>query len=777
MDKKSLSEADICTKFITPAVVASGWDLKDQIRQEVYFTAGKIIVNGNVTSRGERKRADYILYYRGNIPIAIIEAKDNNHEVGSGMQQGLSYAETLDIPFVYSSNGDAFIEHDRTGNAEHLESELPLDKFPSPSELWLRYKTAKGISDDVERVITSDYYAGLKKPRYYQEVAINRTVEAISKGQDRILLVMATGTGKTYVASQIIYKLWKSKQKKRILFLADRNILVDQARNNDFKHFGGAMTKIANRKADTSYEIYLALYQAVSGAEEWRNIYKQFTPEFFDLVIVDECHRGSAADDSAWREVLDYFQAATQIGMTATPKEDSHISNIEYFGEPIYTYSLKEGIEDGFLAPYSVVRISIDKDIQGYKPEKGQKDKYGYEIPSKIYDSKDFDKSLVIDERTELVARKVTEYLTKTDRMDKTIVFCVDIEHAERMRRALVNENKDMVMKNPKYVVRITGDDEAGKKELDNFLDPSVKYPVIVTTSKLLNTGVDAQTCKLVVLDSNIESMTEFKQIIGRGTRVREDYKKTHFAIMDFRQVTNLFADPDFDGEPVQSVDYQAGDPIDMTKNAQPPQTPTGQGQVHIPPDSGEPSRKYYVNGVEVKVVGESVQLFDKEGNPLTQTLEEYTKQVAREQFGSLDGFLQKWNDAEFKSVMAKELIEKGIFLNELHMKFGNEYDDFDLVCHVAFEQPLRTRDERAEAVRSSGYFSKYDEKARAVVNALLDKYAEAGIGSIEALAILKVNPFTQFGTPLEIVGLFSGKEGYLQVIRDIEARLYSVIE
>ena len=461
---------------------------------------------------------------------------------------------------------DTFLEHDLTGKSPEVEREFSLEKFPSPQELWNRYKVWKGIYEKVEQVVTEDYYVGTKKPRYYQEIAINRTVEAISKGQQRILLVMATGTGKTYVASQIINKLWKAREKKRILFLADRNILIDQARNNDFKHFKGAMTKITNRTIDTSYEIYLALYQAVTGDEEWRNIYKQFSPEFFDLIIVDECHRGSAAVDSAWREVLEYFKSATQIGMTATPREDKEVSNIDYFVEPIYTYSLKQGIEDGFLSPYRVVRISIDKDVEGYRPEKGKLDAYGNIVPDKIYDIKDFDRELVIDERTKLVARKVTEFLKKTGRFDKSIVFCVDIEHAERMRRALCNDNKDLVTQNPKYVMRITGDEEIGKRELDNFIDHSCKYPVIVTTSKLLNTGVDVQTCKLIVLDSNIQSMTEFKQIIGRGTRIREDYGKFYFTIMDFRQVTNLFADPDFDGEPVQSIDFKGDEVIIVEK-------------------------------------------------------------------------------------------------------------------------------------------------------------------------------------------------------------------
>ncbi|MGD0158663.1 MAG: DEAD/DEAH box helicase family protein [Candidatus Bathyarchaeia archaeon] len=773
MSKKSLTEADICTKFITPSVVGAGWDLRNQIRQEVYFTAGRIIIKGDGIERGERKRADYILYYKGNIPIAIIEAKDNNHSVGAGMQQALEYGKVLDIPFVYSSNGDSFIEHDTTGKAEEIEREIPLDNFPSPEELWRRYKDWKGITEEIEPVLTEEYYTGFKKPRYYQEVAINRTVEAISKGKNRILLVMATGTGKTYVASQVIYKLWKSKKKKRILFLADRNILVDQARNNDFKHFKGAMTKITNRKIDTSYEIYLALYQAVTGVEEWRNIYKQFSREFFDLVIVDECHRGSAAEDSAWREVLEYFESATQIGMTATPKESKEVSNIDYFGGPIYIYSLKQGIQDGFLSPYKVIRISIDKDVEGYRPEKGKRDKYGNLVPDKIYDGKDFDRDLVIDERTKLVAKKVTEFLKKTNRLDKTIVFCVDIEHAERMRRALVNENKDLVTKNPKYIIRITGDDESGKRELDNFIDPSVHYPVIVTTSKLLNTGVDVQTCKLIVLDSNIQSVAEFKQIIGRGTRVREDYGKYYFTIMDFRQVTNLFADPDFDGEPVQSIEFKADEIIILESPPEITAEKSPREQVYIQNEPVAKPRKYYVNGVEVKVLNERVQMFDKDGKLITQSLKDYTKQKANAQFRSLDDFLQKWKKADQKSAIIKELIGQGIFLNELREEVGKDFDDFDLICHVAFDQKLVARKERASKVKKGNYFARYGQKARAVVNALLDKYSDEGIENMESMTILKVNPFPQFGTPLEIVGFFGGKEEYFEALHEIENQLY----
>ena len=557
MNKKELTEADIRTKFITPAIVGSGdikWDVMTQIREEVYFTKGRVIVRGKTVKRGEAKKADYLLYFKPNLPIAVVEAKDNNFSVGAGMQQALEYAEILDVPFAYSSNGDAFLEHDRTGNSGVVEREIPLDQFPTPEELWTRYCLAKGYDNQQKAVTTQDYYddGSQKTPRYYQLIAINRTVEAIARGENRILLVMATGTGKTYTAFQIIWRLWKSGAKKRILFLVDRNILADQTKTNDFKPFGQAMTKITNRSVDKSYEIYLSLYQAVTGTEEEQNIYKQFSPDFFDLIIVDECHRGSAAEDAAWHEILSYFTSATQIGLTATPKETKEISNIHYFGDPIYTYSLKQGIADGFLAPYKVVRIGLDKDLDGWRPEKGKTDKYGHEIEDREYNETDFDRNLVLEKRTQVVAAKITEFLKATDRFAKTIVFCENIDHAERMRQALVNANADLAAANKRYVMRITGDNDEGKAQLDNFIDPESTFPVIATTSQLMSTGVDAQTCQLIVLDKRINSMTEFKQIIGRGTRINEDYNKFFFTIMDFKRATALFADKDFDGEPVQ---------------------------------------------------------------------------------------------------------------------------------------------------------------------------------------------------------------------------------
>ena len=624
IDKKSLSERDICTKFITPAIEKAGWNKLTQLLEEVSFTDGKIYVRGKLTARGEKKRADYILYYKPNIPIALIEAKDNTCSVGAGMQQALAYAEALDIPFVYCSNGDAFMEHDRTVTVGAIERELSLDRFPSPADLWTRYCTWKNITSEREPVITQDYYAepGGKTPRYYQVNAVNRTIEAISSGQNRILLVMATGTGKTYTAFQIIWRLWKSRQKKRILYLADRNILIDQTMTNDFKPFGSVMTKIRHRKVDKSYEIYLALYQGISGSEEFQNIYRDFSPDFFDLILVDECHRGSAAEDSAWREILEYFSDATQIGMTATPKETRYISNIHYFGDPVYTYSLKQGIEDGFLAPYKVVRIDLDKDA-GWRPEEGKCDKYGAEIPDREYNIKDYDREMVLEQRTHAVAGKVSAFLKKTNRMDKTIIFCEDIDHAERMRTAMVNENADLFAKSSRYIMRITGDNEEGKLELDNFIDPESPWPVIATTSKLMTTGVDAQTCKLIVLDKTVTSMTEFKQIIGRGTRINEDYNKYWFTIMDFRKATELFADPAFDGEPVQIYQPAPGDdptpPDDFDESnimdcegEQPNEGKTTPSD--LPPadedEDGHKRYKYYVNDVPVFVINERVQYY-----------------------------------------------------------------------------------------------------------------------------------------------------------------------
>lgn len=783
MDKKALTEADIRTKFITPAILGEGgtkWDVMTQVFEEHYFTKGRVLVRGKTTTRGEARKADYLLFYKPNIPLAVVEAKDNSHSVGAGMQQALAYAEILDLPFAYSSNGDAFLEHDRTGTGGTVEREIPLHEFPGPEELWRRYRAAKGYTGEQASVVTQDYYddGSGKAPRYYQLIAINRCVDAIARGEKRILLVMATGTGKTYTAFQIIWRLWKAKAKKRILFLVDRNILADQTKTNDFKPFGQAMTKITHRTVDKAFEIYLSLYQAVTGSEDEQNIYKQFSPDFFDLVVVDECHRGSAADDAAWRRVLEYFSAATQIGLTATPKETRDVSNIEYFGDPIYTYSLKQGISDGFLAPYKVVRIGLDKDLDGWRPELGQTDRYGREIEDREYNEMDFDRTLILEQRTQLVAAKITEFLRATNRFAKTIVFCENIDHAERMRQALVNANPDLAANNSRYVVRITGDNDEGKAQLDNFIDPESTYPVIATTSQLMSTGVDAQTCHLIVLDKRIKSMTEFKQIIGRGTRINEDYNKLFFTIMDFKRATALFADPDFDGDPVQIYEPGEGDTVvPPDEGASPPgddgdkgegEDASGEGST-----SGGKSIKYYVDDVEVRVATERVQFLDADGNLITESLTDYTRKTVRKTYATLSLFLSAWNDAQRKLAILEELASRGVFFDELAEQVGRDYDAFDLVCHVAFDQPPLTRRERVERVKKRNVFGKYGEKLRAVLQALLQKYADGGIRSVESLDILKVDPLTSFGTPVQIIWSFGGKEAYLDAIRELENELY----
>lgn len=785
-NKKSLSERDICSKYITPAIIKAGWDLLSQIREEVSFTKGRIIVRGKMHIRGEQKRADYILYYKSNIPLAVIEAKDNNYSVGAGMQQALNYAETLNVPFVFSSNGDAFLLHDRTGLAEKIEQELTLDSFPSPAQLWQRYCEWKGLeTPEARHIIEMSYYddGTGRTPRYYQANAINNTVEAVAKAQSRILLVMATGTGKTYTAFQIIWRLWKSGIKKRILFLADRNILVDQTKNNDFKPFGAAMTKISKRQVDKSYEIYLSLYQAVTGNEEEMNIYRQFSRDFFDLIVIDECHRGSAAEDSAWREILDYFSSATHIGLTATPKETKDVSSIYYFGDPIYSYTLKQGIEDGFLAPYKVVRIDIDKDVQGWRPSKGQTDKHGLVIEDRVYNQSDMDRTLILEKRTELVARKITEFLVATDPFAKTIVFCDDINHAERMRQALVNMNPERVKESRKYVMRITGDENEGKAELDNFINPEERYPVIAVTSKLMTTGVDAQTCKLVVLDQHIKSMTEFKQIIGRGTRINEDYDKYWFTIMDFKKATELFADPAFDGEPVmvyeptndqspvppdEDVLDENGNPIELEYS----NTTLDDGFI----DEENTGRVKYVIGedVEVYVISERVQYYGPDGKLITESLKDYTRKTVRKDYQSLDNFLRRWTKAERKATILRELEEHGVLLDALAEQVGKDFDAFDLICHVVFDQPPLTRRERAEQVKKRNYFTKYGEQASKVLEALLDKYADTGIENIEDIKILTLDPFRSMGTASELVSAFGSKKAYLKALHELEINLYS---
>lgn len=791
-DKQPISERSICSRYITPAIVKAGWDLLNQIREEVTFTKGRIIVRGKLHTRGEQKRADYILYYKPNIPLAVIEAKKNNRSVGAGMQQALNYAEALGVPFVFSSNGDAFLMHDRTGLADRPEQELALDSFPSPAQLWQRYCEWKGLaSTEARHTVEMSYFddGTGRAPRYYQVNAINNAVEAVAKGQPRILLVMATGTGKTYTAFQIIWRLWKSGTKKRILFLADRNILVDQTRNNDFKPFGAAMTKISKRQIDKSYEIYLSLYQAVTGNEEEKNIYKQFSPDFFDLVVIDECHRGSAAEDSAWHEILDYFNSATHIGLTATPKETRDVSSSHYFGDPVYSYTLRQGIEDGFLAPYKVVRIDIDKDLQGWRPSKGQTDKTGRQIEDRIYNLTDMDRTLVLEKRTELVAQKITAFLSATDPFAKTIVFCDDIDHAERMRQALVNLNPARVKESRKYVMRITGDETEGKAELDNFINPEERYPVIATTSKLMTTGVDAQTCKLVVLDQHIKSMTEFKQIIGRGTRINEDYGKYWFTIMDFKKATELFADKDFDGEPVVIYEPKSDEsPVPPEAEPNPARDENGNP---ITPDSDEEftpgeedgltdesgtSRriKYIVNDVPVYVIAERVQYYGPEGKLITESLKDYTRKTVRQDYASLDVFLRRWSTAERKAAILQELEQHGVLLEPLAEEVGRDFDAFDLICHVAFDQPPLTRRERAENVKKRNYFARYNGQARKVLESLLEKYADTGIENIEDIKILTLDPFRDMGTANELVSAFGGKSAYLDALHDLEQNLYT---
>lgn len=808
MDKQKLTERDICTKFINPALEQAGWDIQSQVREEFPVTNGRIIVRGRMHTRARPRRADYVLSYKKNLPIAIIEAKDNNHSLGDGMQQALAYSDALDAPFVFSSNGDGFLFHDRTGLYGNTETTLQLDEFPSPETLWQLYCQYKGIGETARQTVEQPYYddGSGRTPRYYQTVAINRTVEAVAKGQNRILLVMATGTGKTFTAFQFIWRLWKSKQKKRILFLADRNILVDQTKNNDFKPFGQAMTKVTNRTVDPSYEIYLSLYQAVTGSEEDQNIYKQFSPDFFDLVVIDECHRGSASEDSAWRQILDYFSSATHIGMTATPKETKEVSNIDYFGEPIYTYSLKQGIEDGFLAPYKVVRIDIDRDLQGWRPSKGQTDKHGELIEDRIYNQKDFDRQLVLESRTQLVAEKVTEFMTRTDPYQKTIVFCEDIDHAERMRQSLVNLNPERVKENRKYVMRITGDEQEGKAELDNFINPEERYPVIATTSKLMTTGVDAQTCKLIVLDQRIQSMTEFKQIIGRGTRINDDYNKHWFTILDFKKATELFADPAFDGEPVKVYEPKGDAPVnpddvydDEPQDGEIPGCSDDEGGYEVDPEAGwttdDPSggtggpdtgggsggrTKYYVDNVQVTVIAERVQYLGPDGKLITESLKDFTRKQVKKQYATLDDFLRRWNEADRKQAIIDELAEQGVIWDDLirdvRKKLGEEPDPFDVICHIVYDQPPLSRKERAEQVRKQDYFSKYEGASKEVLSALLDKYTDAGIEPIEKVAVLNTAPFSQMGSLMELVSAFGGKPGYTEAVKDLEDELYRQI-
>ncbi|EJT9326424.1 DEAD/DEAH box helicase family protein [Salmonella enterica] len=801
LNLSTLTEADIITKRVMPAILKAGWDNTTQIRQEVKLRDGKVIVRGKVAARRTVKSADIVLYHKLNMPLAVIEAKANKHEIGKGMQQALGYAHLLDVPFVFATNGDGFIFHDKTATGA-IEREITLDEFPTPDELWQKYCQWKGYTAAQMPIVTQDYYndGSEKRLRYYQLQAINKTLEAVSNGQNRLLLVMATGTGKTLTAFHIIWRLWRSGVKKRILFLADRNVLVDQTRLDDFQPFGSAMTKITGRTLDPAFEIHLALYQALTGNEEHQKAFKQVSPDFFDLIIIDECHRGSASEDSAWREILDYFSSATQIGMTATPKETHEVSNSDYFGDPIYTYSLKEGIEDGFLAPYKVVRVDIDVDLQGWRPVRGQSDLNGELIDDRIYNQKDFDRTMVIDERTELVAKTITDYLKRTNPMDKTIVFCEDIPHAERMRRALINLNPEMVKRNDKYVMKITGDDEEGKGQLQNFSDKKKEWPVIVTTSELMTTGVNVKTCKLIVLDQTIRSMTKFKQIIGRGTRIEQDYGKLWFTILDFKKATELFADERFDGIPekvMEATPDDISDPDsgfnetleeetpdvfadeDINGADEDPATyttsPMGDSSP-LPEEEDNRVRKFHINGVTVGVVSQRVQYYDADGRLVTESFKDYTRKTVLKECASLDDFVRKWQDADRKAAVIKELELQGILWDVLAEEVGKDLDPFDMLCHVVYGQPPLTRKERADNVRKRNYFTNYSDAAQTVLSNLLDKYADAGVEEIENIQVLKLKPFDQMGTLQEIITDGFGDKGtYMQAVSDLESEIYQL--
>lgn len=773
-EKKQLSESDICDLFITPAIKKAGWNQLTQIRREVTLSPGPVVVRGNLSSRNKKKKkfADYVLLRESGIPLAIVEAKDNSHTVSMGLQQALGYAEILDLPCAFSSNGDAFASHNKVPNSHELvETEFSLDEFPSPEEIWKRYKKHRNIRDPEEDLVLEPYHLDAygKEPRYYQSEAINRVIEGVARGDKRLLLVMATGTGKTYTVFQIIWRLWKAGRAKRTLFLVDRNVLADQTLVNDFKPFGSVMTKIRNRKIDPSYEIYLGLYQALTGPDEEDKIFKSVSRDFFDLIVVDECHRGSASEDSAWREILAYFSGAIQIGLTATPRETKYASNITYFGEPVYTYKLKQGIEDGFLAPYKVIRYHLDKDLIGWTPEPGMTDDLGKEIEHRTYNQADMDRILILNQRTKLVAKCVMKLLNATDPFSKTIIFCEDIDHAERMRVAIVNAAGKLATDHPKYVMRITGDSVEGKAELDNFIDPESKFPVIATTSELLTTGVDAKTCKLIVLDKTVKSMTTFKQIVGRGTRIEEDHGKFFFTVMDFKNATELFKDPDFDGDPV--VIYEPNDDDDPV-----PPDPEPDPEIETADEDETPygAKKIHLSGVEVHILTKTVEYRSDDGKMVTESYCDYSRKQIRNEYASLDEFINKWNTSKKKEAIVKELEEYGIELSKLAEEVGKDYGDFDLICHIAYDQPPLTRRERADQVKKRNYFAKYSAKARAVLEALLDKYADEGVLTIESPKVLKLTPFDQMGTPVEIINdVFGGKEKYETALQELEREIF----
>lgn len=801
--KKSLTETEIRTRYITPAIQRAGWPV-NSIREEYSYTAGRIQIRGDKWMRGKQKKVDYLLVIQDGTftPLAIVEAKDNNHPVGYGMQQALDYANDLDVPFVFTSNGDSFMFHDKTGLilGDKVQQEISLDSFPSPETLenyYRQYRGTEGVPG--AQLVASHYHddGSGKRPRYYQRIAINRTIEAIAKGQKRILLVMATGTGKTFTAAQIIWRYWKTPsptgKQKRILFLADRNILVDQTMANDFRHFGSAMTKIRGKSVDKSYEIYLGLYQALSTEGEnvegdVLNTYQRFSPNFFDLIVVDECHRGSSREDSNWRNILDYFNSAIQIGLTATPKETADASSSAYFGDPIYTYSLKDGIEDGFLAPYRVIRVTADTDL-GFRPEDGQLDDAGNIVEDKEYTVKDLNRNIILPQRDKRVAEYITNYLRRTDPMAKTIVFCDTTDHAERMRQQLTNLNPDQVRRNSHYVMRITGDDDLGKRDLDSFIDPESQYPVIATTSELMTTGVDAKTCKVIALDKNIESMTKFKQIIGRGTRIAVDYNKAFFTILDFRNATKLFADPAFDGEPVRI--YTPKNPDDVV----PPndtEQPGNDRKIPLPqPEYGNsgleeqpvnPTKKptvhrilHTISGQPVEIINEQVRIMGPDGKLITESLTDYTKRNILGQYKTLDDFLKIWSTAKRKYYILQEMEKKGIPIAELDNLYGADTDLFDVVVSLAYGEKPLGRKTRAEKLRHSQFLNQYQGKARTVLEALIDKYESTSLKAIEDNDVLRINPLNTYGTSIEIANLFGGINGYQQTLDKLTDALYGV--
>ena len=770
-NKKSLSEEDIKNRYITPALDKAGWE-KTHYRMEYYFTAGRVLIQGKQHARKEGKKADYLLFASPNNPIAIVEAKDNNKPVGGGLQQAIEYAQILDVKFAYSSNGDAFIEHDfLTGK----ETEIPLDAFPTKEQLIERLRANNNLTAEQQHIVDEPYYfdQDSKEPRYYQRIAINRTVEAVAKGQNRILLVMATGTGKTFTAFQIIHRLTKSGAKKKVLYLADRNILIDQTMVQDFRPFKKVMTKIKNRVMDSSYEIYMALYQQlVDYDDNGEDPFKEFAPSFFDLILVDECHRGSARDDSAWRKILEYFKSATQIGMTATPKVKDGANNLDYFNEPLYIYSLKQGIEDGFLAPYRVTNSFINVDLEGWSPEEDETDIHGYLIEQGYYSRKDFGREVALLKRREIVARRITKMLHQIGRMTKTIVFCTDVEEAEAMRELLVNLNSDLCKKDARYVMRITGDDNYGKKQLDNFIDVDEPYPCVVTTSEMLSTGVDCKTCGLIVIDKEIGSMTEFKQIVGRGTRLRIDKGKWHFEILDFRNATQLFKDPEFDGDP-DPKDDEGGKKGGNGGSGGRKGGEGGDGK------TGEGHRKYIVDGHDIRITHEKVSYLGADGHTLvTESLTDFTRKSIRGKYATLDDFINNWNEVDRKKVIVDELKEYNVLIDAVREANPQlaDADIFDVICHVAFDRKPMTRRERANNVKKRDYLSKYQGMARQVLETLLDKYADNGIIELENENVLELPPFNQIGTPVKIIKFFGGIKGYMNALTELKTELYRTV-